>query len=87
MRDKWHERQHIMSAPSARRIQEDFVKNPSDIKFETPSSEISKMPKMIPQKQATATPAGTQDAATPATVQATATSAATKTPQPIPGVS
>ena len=63
------------------------MKNLSHIKLETPSSEISKMPKTIPQKQATATAAGTHDAATPATVQATAIPAATETPQPILGTS
>ena len=92
-RDKWHERRRIArlssikSAPSARRSQEDFIKTLSDIKLETPSSEISKMPKTIPQKQATATLAGTQDAATPATLQASATPVATESPQPIPGTS
>ena len=54
------------------------------------------MPKTIPQKQATAIPAGTQatatlagtqDAATRATLQAYAAPAATDTPQPIPGTS
>ena len=86
IRDKWHERRRIArlssikSAPSARRIHEDFIKNLSDIKLESLSSEISKMPKTIPQKQATATLAGTQDAATPATLQASATQAATESP-------
>ena len=63
-----------------------MAKNLSDIKLETLSSKISKMPKTIPQKQATATPAEHDDA-TPATVQVTATPAATETPQTIPGTS
>ena len=80
IQDRRHERRRIKSAPSARRIHEDFIKNLSDIKLESLSSEISKMPKTIPQKQATATLAGTQDAATPATLQASATQAATESP-------
>ena len=85
--DTRHKRRCIKSAPSATRIQEDFVKHLSDIKLETSFREISTMPKMIPQKQAAATPAGTQDAATLATAQATATPASTETPQSFPGTS
>ena len=85
-RDKRHERRRIKSALSAKQIQEDFVKNLSDIKLETPTSATSTMPKAS-QKQATAPPVGTQDAATPATLQASATPAAGIMPQPVPGTS
>ena len=90
-RDTRHERRRIKSAPSSRRIQEDFVKHLSYIKLETPPSEIPTMSKTLPPKQANANPAATlattQDAATPATAQATATPATIDTLQPIPETS
>ncbi len=88
-RDKRHERRRIKSAPSAKRIQDDFVKNLSDIRLETPTSAISTMPKVF-QKSTSALPAGAQAAptlpvgaqaaATPATAQEFATPAPPQAP-------
>ena len=98
-RDNRHERQSIKSAPSAKQIQDDFVKHLSDIKLETPTSAISTMPK-VSQKSTSALPAGAQAAATPATMQDSATPAPQQAPatsaaglppqlqpQPVPGTS